>query len=51
MAQKVQRKYPQELEEVFGNNLEDIFGTDSEQGTKIDLRSIAGNIVKINQLI
>ena len=52
MAQIVQpRKYPQELEEIFGNNLQDIFGTEEEQTKKIDLRSIAGNVVKIQQLI
>lgn len=50
MAQK-ERKYPEELENIFGNNLEDIFGTELEQLKKIDLRSIAGNVVKIEQLI
>lgn len=47
----MQRKYPIELEELFGNNLQDIFGTEEEQAKKIDLRSIAGNIVKVEELI
>ena len=50
MAQKT-RIYPQELENIFGNNLQDIFGTEEEQAKKIDIRSIAGNVVKIEQLI
>jgi hypothetical protein len=45
------RQYPVELEEIFGNGLQDIFGTEEEQAKKIDLRSIAGNVVKIQELI
>jgi hypothetical protein len=47
----IPRKYPEELENIFGNNLEDIFGTETEQLKKIDIRSIAGNVVKISKLL
>lgn len=50
MAQKT-RKYPEELENLFGNNLEDIFGDELSQTKKIDIRSIAGNSVKIKELL
>lgn len=50
MAQKI-RIYSQELENLYGNALGDIFGTEDEQAKKIDLRSIAGNVVKIQELI
>jgi hypothetical protein len=47
----VERKYPVELEEEFGNNLERIFGSEEEQVNKIDLRAIAGSSKEINKLI
>lgn len=47
----MERKYPVELEERFGNKLQDIFGTAEEQARKIDLHSIAGNTTKIDELI
>lgn len=47
----MERKYPVELEEKFGNSLSDIFGTEEEQAKKADLHSIAGNSAKIKELI
>lgn len=47
----MERKYPVELEEEFGNNLDRIFGTEEEQQSKIDLRSIAGSSKEITKLI
>jgi hypothetical protein len=52
MAQEIiQRKYPIELEEEFGNGLETIFGSEEEQKNKIDLKSIASSAKLIKQLI
>jgi hypothetical protein len=47
----MQRKYPVELENQFGNDLHEIFGTEEEQAKKIDLHSIAGNTTKIDEII
>jgi len=45
------RAYPEQLLEEFGNDLQDIFGTPEEQASKIDLRSIAGDTAKMEKLI
>lgn len=45
------RNYPEQLLEEFGNDLQDIFGTLEEQERKIDLRSIAGQSSKIAALM
>ena len=47
----MERVYPKELIEEFGNDLDTIFGTPEEQTTKKDLRSIAGNTKEYARLV
>lgn len=51
MTNNIQRQYPVELEEEFGNGLDTIFGSEEEQKNKTDLRSIAGSPKEITKLI
>lgn len=45
------RKYPIILEEEWGNNLQDLFGRAEDMPQKKSLASIAGNDIKINEII
>jgi len=51
MAQFVNRVYPFELIDEFGNELNTIFGTEEEQANKIDLKSIASSPKEIKKLL